>query len=167
MRKLIGLLAVAVAACLWSAGAAAQTKFSGTCSCKRDPPHMLPVGDRPEHSLGVEQYKCDWTKPLALGGDNTKDGVATNTVDASGRKARFRGVHVVTMQSGDKVSLPYQGAGENSKDGKESHSKGTFTVTDGAGKLKGISGKGTFRCASTTEANVLSCDVEGEYELAK
>jgi hypothetical protein len=165
MPKLGYLIVMAGAACLWSAGAAAQTKFSGTCSCKREQQQVLPVGDRPGHSLGVEQYKCDWTKPFDLGGDNSKDGVATHTADVNGTKSRFRGVHVITMQSGDKVSLPYMGAGENSKDGKESHSKGTFTFADGTGKLKGATGKGTFSCSGG--GDTVSCEVAGEYTAAK
>jgi hypothetical protein len=165
MRKLCFLVAVTGAACLWSTGVLAQTKFTGTCTCKRDQQQMLPVGDRAEHSLGVEQYKCDWTKPIELGGDKSKDGVATNTVEASGKKSRFRGVHAITMASGDKVSFPYQGAGEMSKDGKETHSKGTFTFADGTGKLKGATGKGMFSCASTADG--VKCDVEGEYQSAK
>ncbi len=165
MRKLCYLIAVAAAACLWSAGVLAQTKFSGTCVCKRDQQQMLPVGDRPEHSLGVEQYKCDMPKPIELGGDKSKDGVATNTVEASGKKSRFRGVHLITMQSGDKVSFLYQGVGKNSKEGKEAHSKGTFTLGDGTGKLKGATGKGTFSCASTKDG--VNCDIEGEYQPAK
>lgn len=70
------------------------------------------------------------------------------------------------MSAGDKVSFPYQGTGETRKDRKESHSKGTFTLSDGTGKLKGASGKGAFSCASTADGG-LSCDVEGEYQAAK
>jgi hypothetical protein len=165
MRKLLYLFALTAAAGVWSAGAMAQTKFSGTCVCKRSQQQMLAVGDREGHSLGVEQYKCDWSKPLDFGGDKTKDGVATHTADAQGQKNRFRGVHVITTQGGDKISLPYQGTGESSKDGKESHSKGTFTLDAGTGKLKGATGKGTFSCASTADG--ISCDVEGEYQAGK
>ena len=165
MRRLICLLALTAAACVWSASAIAQTKFSGTCACKADKQQMLPVGDRDGHALGVEQYKCDWTKPLDFGGDKTKDGVATHTADVQGQKNRFRGVHVVTTQSGDRISLPYQGTGETGKDGKEAHSKGTFTLASGTGKLKGATGKGTFSCASTADG--ISCDVEGEYQAGK
>jgi hypothetical protein len=165
MRKLSYLFAVAGLACAWSAGAVAQTAFSGTCVCKTGAQQMLAVGDHPEHSLGVEQYKCDWTKPMELGGDKAREGLATNTTEVSGTKSRFRGVHVITLQSGDKVSFPYQGVGENSKDGKESHSKGTFTMSDGTGKLKGVTGKGTFSCKSTADG--LSCDVDGQYQPAK
>lgn len=165
MRKLVYLLALTAAASVCSAGAVAQTKFSGTCVCKSDKQQMLPVGDRDGHSLGVEQLKCNWTKPVDFGGDKAKDGVATHTADVQGQKNRFRGVHVVTTESGDKVSLPYQGVGETSKDGKESHSKGTFTVAGGTGKLKGATGKGTFSCASAGDG--ISCDVEGEYQAGK
>ena len=165
MRKLLYPLALTALAFVWSGGALAQTKISGTCACKRAQLQMLDVGDREGHKLGVEQYKCDWTKPLDLDGDKSKDGVATHTADAQGQKNRFRGVHVVTTQGGDKIYLPYQGAGETSKDDKSSHSKGTFTVGGGTGKLKGATGEGTFSCASTADG--ISCDVEGEYQAGK
>lgn len=165
MRKLLYLLALTAALCVGSVAAVAQTKFSGTCACKADKREVLPVGDRDGHSLGVEQLKCDWTKPVEFGGDKAKDGVATHTADVYGQKNHFRGVHVVTMQSGDKIYLPYQGAGETSKDGKEAHSKGTFSVAGGTGKLKGATGKGTFSCASAGDG--ISCDVEGEYQAGQ
>lgn len=165
MHRLSYLLVVAGAACLWSAGAAAQTKFTGTAACtKSDSPPMMPAGDRPDHGFGVEQFKCTWTKPMEIGADKAKDGVATDTFEASGGKSRFHGVHVVTMASGDKVSLPYQGNG-TSKDGKPVASKGTFGFATATGKLKGIKGKGTFSCAASADG--FSCDVEGEYQLAK
>jgi hypothetical protein len=152
-------------ACVWSATAGAQaTKFAGTCTCKTAAQHALAVGDRPDHNLGADQYKCDWTKPFDIGGDKTKDGVATDTFEGSGNHGRFRGIHVVTLASGTRVSLPYQGT-STSKDGKPVASKGTFAFADGGGKLKGIKGKGTFSCAAGSDA--LKCDVEGEYELAK
>jgi hypothetical protein len=158
------VLAATAAACLGSAAAAAD-KFTATCSCdKPDPQHLLPVGDRPDHSLGVEARKCTWTQPIEIGGDASKDGVATNTVEVSGNKARFRGVHEVTFASGDKLALPYQGTGLL-KDKKSDSSKGTFTFAEGTGKLKGVKGTGTFSCKSA--GDTLSCDVTGEYELAK
>ena len=165
MRRLLYLLALTAVAFLWSSGALAQTKISGTCACKADKQQMLPVGDSDGHSLGLEQYKCNWPKPADFGGDKARDGVATHTADVHGQKNHFRGVHVVTTESGDKIFLPYQGAGETSKDGKDSHSKGTFTVAGGTGKLKGATGKGTFSCASTADG--ISCDVEGEYQAGK
>jgi hypothetical protein len=165
MRRFCHLSLIAGAVCLWSTATLAG-KFTGTATCsKPDPQHMVPVGDRPEHSLGVEQAKCTWTKPIEIGGDKSRDGVSTDTVEASGGKMRFHGVHLATMESGAKVAFPYQGGGSTSKDGKETHSKGTFTIGDASGKLKGIKGKGTFSCASSGED--LRCEIEGEYEAAK
>lgn len=159
------LLPLAGAACFWSSVSAAD-HFTAACECgKPDPQHLLPAGDRADHSLGVEALKCGWSKPLEIGGDKTKDSVATDIIEISGNKFHIGGgVHELTMQSGDKVALPYQGSGI-SKNNQESHSKGTFTFADGTGKLKGIKGKGTFSCKSAGEG--VSCEVEGDYELGK
>ena len=165
MRKLFCLLVATGAACVWSAGAVAQTKVTGTHVCsKPDPQHMVPVGDRADHNFAVEQLKCNHTKPMEIGGDKAKDGVATDAAELNGNKSRFHGVYVMTMQSGDKAFLPYQGNG-TSKDGKPVDSKGTFSFASGTGKLKGIKGKGTFKC--TPSGDGWSCDTEGEYELPK
>ena len=165
MRRLLYLLVVAGAASLWSAGAVAQTKVTGTHVCsKPDPQHMVPVGDRADHNFAVEQLKCNHTKPMEIGGDKAKDGVATDAAEVNGNKSRFHGVYVMTMQSGDKAFLPYQGNG-TSKDGKPVDSKGTFSFASGTGKLKGIKGKGTFKCMPSGDG--WSCDTEGEYELPK
>jgi hypothetical protein len=151
-------------ASLWSSAVLAD-KFSATCECgKSDPQHLLPAGDRSDHSLGVEASKCTWSKPLEINGDKTKDSVATDVINISGDRFHMHGVHELTMQSGDKVALPYQGRGV-SKNNHEVHSKGTFTFADGTGKLKGIKGKGTFNCKSAGEG--VSCDVEGEYQLGQ
>ena len=165
MRKLFCLLVATGAACVWSAGALAQTKVTGTHVCgKPDPQHIVPAGDRADHNFAVEQLKCNHTKPMEIGGDKAKDGVATDAAEVNGNKSRFHGVYVMTMQSGDKAFLPYQGNG-TSKDGKPVDSKGTFSFASGTGKLKGIKGKGTFKC--TPSGDGWSCDTEGEYELPK
>lgn len=150
----------AAAVCLCAATAGAQNKISGTAQCgKPDPQQMVPVGDRPDHNLGVAQSKCTWTKPLEIGGDKSKDGVSTATLDASGDTERTRGFHVATMESGDKFFAWYQGSGT----AKEV--KGNWGFTGGSGKLKGIKGKGTYTCTASSDGNV--CEIEGEYELAK
>jgi hypothetical protein len=156
---------VATAACLCAATASGQTKVSGTTQCgKPDSQHVVPVGDRPEHSLGVEQFKCTWTKPMEIGADKSKEGVSTETNDISGNNSRARGFHVATMESGDKFFVSYQGTG-TSKDGAPVEVKGTWTFTGGSGKLKGIKGKGTYDCKPSGDA--LECAIEGEYQLAK
>jgi hypothetical protein len=155
----------AAALCLCAATAAAQNKVSGTAQCgKPDTSQMVPVGDRPDHSVGVEQFKCTYPKPMEIGGDKTKDGVSSETVDASGNTSHAHGFHVATMESGDKFFVRYQGTG-TSKDGAVVEVKGTWGFSGGTGKLKGIKGKGTYTCKPSGDG--LACEVEGEYELAK
>jgi hypothetical protein len=158
-------LIAAVLVCFAAVAASGQTKISGTAQCgKPDPQHMVPVGDRPDHSLGVEQAKCTWTKPMEIEGAKSKDGVSTATDDVSGNTVRARGVHVSTMDSGDKFFVSYQGTA-TTKDGALVSSKGTWSFNGGTGKLKGIKGKGTFTCTPSGDGN--SCEVEGDYQLGK
>lgn len=162
MRRAFMMCAVV---CFGVATAGAQTKMNGTCQFgKPDPQHMIPAGDRPSHSLGVDQLKCTWTKPHEIGGDKSKDGVSTETLDVTSSSVRSRGVHVTTMESGDKYFVSYQGAG-TLKDGAYQNTKGTWTYTGGTGKLKGIKGKGTYSCTAAGE--MVNCDIEGEYQLGK
>jgi hypothetical protein len=162
MRRFI-MLAAAVWFC--AATVSAQTKVSGTAQCgKPDPQHVIPVSDRPDHMLGVAQIKCTYTKPMEIGGDKSKDGVSTETSDINGNASRARGVHVATMESGDKFFVWYQVAA-TSKEGTVTDLKGNWGFNGGTGKLRGIKGKGTFTCAPSGDG--LSCDVEGEYQLAK
>jgi hypothetical protein len=154
-----------VLVCFAAVAASAQTKTSGTAQCaKPDPQHMIPVGDLPDHALGVEQTKCTWTKPMEIAGAKSKDGVSTGTDDASGNTARTRGFHVSTMDSGDKFFSWYQGTA-TMKDGALVSQKGNWGFTGGTGKLKGIKGKGTYTCAPSGDGS--SCEVEGDYQLAK
>ena len=151
--------------CFAAAAAGAQTKVTGTAQCgKPDPQHAIPVGDRPDHSLGVEQLKCTWTKPMEIGGDKSKDGVSTATNEVSGNTFRAHGFHVATMESGDKYFVWYQGTGEL-KEGALQSQKGNWGFTGGSGKLKGIKGKGTYTCVPS--GDTVTCEIEGEYQLAK
>jgi hypothetical protein len=155
----------AVLVCFAAVAASGQTKISGTVQCgKPDPQQVVTVGDRPGHSLGVEQAKCTWTNPMEIEGAKSKDGVSTATNDISGNTAHARGVHVSTMDSGDKYFVSYQGTA-TTKDGALVGSKGTWSFTGGTGKLKGIKGKGTFTCTPSGDGS--SCEVEGDYQLGK
>ncbi len=101
---------------------------------------------------------------MEIEGAKSKDGVSTATDDISGNAVRTRGFHVSTMDSGDKFVVWYQGTGEV-KEGTLQSQKGNWGFTGGSGKLKGIKGKGKYTCTSSGEG--VSCDVEGEYQLAK
>jgi len=165
MRRLSYLLVIAGVTCLWSASALAQNKTAGSNVCaKPDPAHMLPAGDRPDHSIGVEQMKCTWPKPFEVGTDKAKESVATESMEMMGDKMHVHGMHVVTMESGDKVFVSYHGTG-TMKDGKPVEAKGTWSFTGGTGKHKGLTGKGTYSCAPSGDS--MGCSGEGEYTPPK
>jgi uncharacterized Zn-binding protein involved in type VI secretion len=163
MRPLIAVLVLVSAGSLYATTAVAQTKFTASELCaKPDPQLVVPVGDRPGHALGVLHVKCQWTTPIQIGSDASKDGEDVETVEINGNSARADGRHVSTMQSGDKAFVSYRGT-ETLKDGVLVASKGTWAYTGGTGKLKGIIGKGTYTCAPSGDST--SCGIEGDYEL--
>lgn len=167
MRNVWRWLTVTGVACLWSAGTAAQTKFSAIASCggdKSDVSHEFLVGDRPDHKFGLVQFKCSYTKPMDIGGDKSKEGLVTVTFDDTSSKSHFRGMHVVTMESGDKIYAPFRGT-QPLKDGEGGESRGSFIYSGGTGKMNGIKGKGTFKCVQVPGKSI--CYSEGEYQLAK
>jgi hypothetical protein len=164
MRPLIAILFLVGAGSLYTTTAIAQTKFTASELCaKPDPQLIVPVGDRPGHALGVLHFKCQWTTPIQIGSDASKDGEDAETVEINGNSARADGRHVSTMQSGDKAFVSYRGT-ETLKDGVLVASKGTWAYTGGTGKLKGIKGGGSYSCSPW--AGGLSCDIVGEYQLA-
>ncbi|HZV87174.1 MAG TPA: hypothetical protein VFF95_06485 [Candidatus Binatus sp.] len=146
----------ATVVCFVAATAAAQTKVSGTTQCGQpDTQHVIPVGDLPDHSLALLQVKCTYTKPMEIAGAKSVSTVITITNEVSGDTVRARGYQVATMDSGDKVFVSHEGTG--TPEGQD----GTWAITGGTGKLKGLKGKGTYTCSSS------GCDVAGEYQLAK
>jgi hypothetical protein len=153
----------AAAGCLGATTAHAQIKFSASELCaKPDSQLVIPVADRPGHALGVLHLKCQWTTPMQIGSDASKDGEDVETVEINGDVARASGRHMTTMQSGDKVFVSYW-AKETMKDGALVASKGTWAYTSGTGELTGIKGKGTFTCASSADG--VKCDIDGEYDI--
>src|SRR5712692_10581649 len=93
-----------------AATAAAQTKISGTIVCgKPDQQQAFEVGDLPGHMLAVSQGKCTWSKPMEIGGTQTKEEQGTLTADNHANKGNSRGYVVVTMASGDKTFVRVQG----------------------------------------------------------
>ena len=165
MRKLSSLLALLGASCLWSSGALGQTKIAWSDSCsKADPDYTVQVGDPGSHVFGLGQLKCHATKPAEIGGDKGKDAVVTSATETSGSKSHQHGIYVLSLEGGDKVSLPFQGT-TTLKDGKPTGANGTWSFSVGTGKLTGIKGKGTWHCSPSGDR--WSCSGEGEYGLAK
>ena len=146
--------------------APAQTKISGTVQCgKPDQEHALDVGDRPNHSLMISKGKCTWTKPMKIAGTQTKEDDGTNFDEVNGDTTKGHGYVVGTMDNGDKMYVSIQSSG-TMKDGKMQGAHGTFALTGGTGKLKGIKGKGTFK-GTPADDGTASYDVVGTYQAPK
>ncbi len=143
-----------------------QTKISGTCQCaKPDPQHVIEVGDRPNHSFLIEQFKCTWTKPMEIEGVQNKEGMGTDFHEISGNSSRFHGVYMDTMANGDKAQYRYEGTA-TLKDGVPQSAEDKWRSLRGNGKLKGIKSHGT--CKGTANADgSMTWECAGEYELPK
>lgn len=158
-------LAFLAAAALASAPSA-QTKQSGTIQCgKGNPEQMIEVGDKPNHFMGVSKSTCSWTTPMETGGVKTKDGYSVAAIDATGDKSTSHGVHVSTMDNGDKIYVKFQGNG-TSKAGVTQTDSGTWSYTGGTGKLKGIKGGGTYKGKGNADGSV-TYEIAGTYTLGK
>ena len=161
-RRVLSLLFVLALAFV----AAAQTKISGVESCpKPEPPQMVQVGDRPNHAFAISKSKCAWSKPMEIAGAQTKEDEGTNFAEVSGNSGSDRGYVVVTMSSGDKSFVRYQGKSVL-KDGALQTYDGTWTFTGGTGKLKGLKGKGTYKGKPAADGGTTT-EIEGEYQLPK
>jgi hypothetical protein len=162
MNRFLNTLTVVFAALLASTAASAQTKQSGTLQCDNpDQQLTIPVGDNPSHSVGVQQSKCTWTKPLEMAGAKSKDGASTATVEIDGSSVRGHGFFVGTMDSGDRFFLKYSATG-TIQEGAGTSSKGSWEYIGGTGKLVGLTGKGTYSCDPSG-----TCEISGVYQLPK
>ena len=160
MKKVLTLLIPLALATM----AAAQTKISGTTVCKPDKPLSLDVGDRPNHAFSISQAKCTWSKPMEIAGTQSKEDAITAFDEISGDKSRGRGLVTLTMASGDKAYVAFQGAG-TMKAGAPDTAEGKWHFTRGDGKLKGLKGEGTYK--GKGGADGITYEVEGEYTLPK
>jgi len=143
-----------------------QTKVSGTLKCdKPEPRYSIEVGDRPGHMMVLEKQTCSWAEPMSLGSDKSKDGQSVATLDVTATRAVGSGIHVSTMESGDKSMATYRYT-TPLKDGKSGEAHGTWSYTGGTGKLKGLKGSGTFK-ATFADDGTTTTVVEGEYTLGQ
>ena len=154
---------IAVFAVTFATGALAQTKISGTQQCKATVQTPAPIGDRPNHALAIVTAQCTWTKPIEMAALQTKDGADTVATEINGDAASDRGYYVGNMSNGDKFTVKFSDT-SRSKDGKSINAHGTWSFTDGQGKLKGLKGGGTFKGTPNADGT-MNYDIEGEYTL--
>jgi hypothetical protein len=165
MRQLWILLGLAV---LTPWQATAQTKISNSCQTslvKAPTQHWMRIDDSANHMIGISQVEdATCSRPWEIEGLIFPKGVNTAFLDMVGSTIRIRrGYSVSTAVSGEKVYARYWGT--MTVEGHSESGDGTWSFYGGTGKVKGIKGKGTWKCKTVGEN--LSCDAEGEYELPK
>ena len=143
----------------------AQTKISGAGRCgKPDVQHLVQAPDRPNHSFGLSQAKCVWTKPWEIQGIKNKEGVGTISEETTGDTSRTREFYVDSMENGDKAFYRYE-ATTTLKGGAPQASQGRWTLTGGTGKLKAVLGKGTCKMTGFEADGASTFECEGEYTI--
>jgi hypothetical protein len=153
-------------ALLFASAVAAQTKVAGKMQCpKPEVVGTAEAGDQAGHRLTLERNTCPWSTPMEMMGEKSKDGTYVAFSENSPTRASTNGTYVGNMDNGDKFYLSFHWAVV--KDGKSKswieHVKGTWVFTGGTGKLKGISGKGTYTASEDETGGVVS--MEGEYAV--
>ena len=145
--------------------AAAQTKISGAgkCTAKPEVQQAVEVGDRAGHAMVLTKQACAWTTPLEMAGLKSKTYTVAIASDQSAGKSQDRGYVVVTMENGDKAFVRIQGTSVSTKDGAPQSDDGTWSYTGGTGKLKGLTGKGTYKGSAVADG--FEDHIEGEYSL--
>ncbi len=158
--RFVSLLLLGV---LVAVGLSAQTKASGTATCKSDP-GSAPVAltDKPNHAFAVDTAQCTWTG-FSVAGLEYKDGVSTSLNEITGDASSFNGYHVATTTTGDTATAKFQGSARL-KDGKPVSDGGTWFFTSGTGKLKGIKGKGTYKGTPNADGT-MTYKVDGAYSF--
>ena len=160
-RALLALLA----SLAFAEALSAQTKTNGTLQCsKADPMNAVEVGDHPGHLFYVAKQACTWTKPMEMAGASTKDGGSVAAGEIRGGKSSDSGAHWSSMSNGDKIFVSYHGTTTMDKDGHPQSSRGHWAYTGGTGKLKGVSGKGTYAGKANSDGS-MTYEIEGDYKV--
>jgi hypothetical protein len=101
---------------------------------------------------------------MEMAGAKAKDGTDVEFVEMWSTRATTNGTHVGNMDNGDKFFVSFHDS-ITVKDGAPvGPIHGTWTYTGGTGKLKGLTGKGTYTVAPNADGSG-AVDVEGEYTI--
>jgi hypothetical protein len=148
---------------LVSVSVSAQTRISGTLSCsKPDPMHSVPTDDGEGTVMNLARVACTWSKAFDMAGSKTQDGYSVSASEVRSGKAKEHGIHVGTTASGDKYYVHFQGTGTFNADHSGS-SSGTWSFEGGTGKLKGLTGKGTYKTTAKADGTS-TADINGDYK---
>ncbi len=159
------IMMVAGLAFLLVSAAGAQTKVTGKQDCpKPDVVGTADAGDKTGHTMTLQKFSCTWSAGMEMEGAKSKDGMSTEFVEMWSTKATTNGTYVGNMDNGDKFFVSFHDS-TTVKDGQPAVPiHGTWSYTGGTGKLKGITGKGTYTVTPNADGSAV-VDVEGDYMI--
>lgn len=161
MRKLWGVL---FAMSLLSCVGLAQVKSTVQWKCdKPSDQHSINVGDKPAHTYAVEQINCT---PVNgdINGAKRKSGMGTEFLEVRGDRFTGHGEFIETMENGDRNFYTYQMTG--TLQNGVMHGSDTWSMREGAGKLKGAKATGTCKGGNNPDGTA-TWDCSGDYTMAK
>ena len=147
----------------FAATLAGQTKVAGKQHCPK--PQALATaepGDEAGHTMTLEKSTCTWLIPFEMAGERATAGTFVAFSESSLHRAATHGTYVGSMENGDQFYIEFHWT--NLKNGTPAETvKGYWAFTGGTGKLKGITGKGTY--TATENENGGEANMEGEYSV--
>lgn len=147
-----------------AAFAQGQKTLSATSNCGIALVHQaVAIDDGGHHSISLDQRECSFENPTELSGSRIVRYVSSGVDDVQFDKARDQGYVVGETANGDQYFLRYEGTSAL-KDGIPLHLEGTWKFTGGTGRLRGLSGQGTYR-AQPTPSGGMVFKLEGSYQV--
>ena len=160
MRKVILVPALL---CGMAVIAGAQTKISGKLTCAK--PTVRETAGESTQMIMFQKADCTWTRPFTIDGSKPGRTVNASVGDMTGSIGKAHGYSASVMDNGDSTIVRYEGTSQMKKDGSGTI-KGTWRYVRGTGKLRGISGSGTYKGEAAADGTSWA-DVSGHYSLAK
>jgi hypothetical protein len=145
--------------------AGAQTKITGKQTCAK--PEVVGTadpGDRAGHLMTLQKQSCTWSSGMEMAGLKSKDGTSTANAEMWSTQATTTGTYVGNMDNGDKFFVSFHDSAKVKGGMPVSPIHGTWSYTGGTGKLKGITGKGTYTITPNADGTGV-VDVEGDYTI--
>jgi hypothetical protein len=159
------IMMVAGLAFLLVSAVGAQTKITGKQTCTK--PEVVGTadpGDRAGHTMTLQKQSCTWAAGFEMAGLKSKDGSSVALVEMWSTQATSTGTYVGNMDNGDKFFVSFHDSTKVKDGAPVVPIHGTWSYTGGTGKLKGITGKGTYTVTPNADGSGV-VDVEGEYTI--
>jgi hypothetical protein len=159
------IMPIAGLALLLVPAAGAQTKVTGKQNCpKPDVVGTTEAGDRPGHMMQLQKMTCTWADPMEMAGMKSKDGSSVTFSEMSSARSSGTGTYTGNMENGDKFFVSFHDSAAVKGGMPVVPIHGMWSYTGGTGKLKGISGKGTYTVTPSADGSAV-VDVEGDYMI--